>query len=46
MKTRIKVLLFFILYACDDNNNVQCFSPPPGFTFEIVDKTNWRELIY
>lgn len=47
MKTRIKVLLFFlffILYACDDNNNVQCFSPPPGFTFEIVDKTTGENL--
>jgi hypothetical protein len=48
MKTLIKVLLFFlffILYACDDNNNnVQCFTHPPGFTFEIVDKTTGENL--
>jgi hypothetical protein len=49
MKTLIKVLLFFLffclLYACEDIfKSVDCTTPPPGFTFEIVDKTTGENL--
>jgi hypothetical protein len=48
MKILIKtslLFLFFAICACDDIfKSVDCFSPPEGFTFEIVDKTTGENL--
>jgi hypothetical protein len=44
IKTSI-LFLFFGLYACEDKGGqINCFTPPEGFTFEIVDKTTGENL--
>jgi hypothetical protein len=48
MKILIKtslLFLFFAICACDDIfKSVDCFTPPEGFTFEVVDKTTGENL--
>ncbi len=47
MKNRILivlVVLVMILHSCDDCKDKACFTPPVGFTFELVDKTTMENL--
>lgn len=50
MKILIKAFIIFLfigLFSCDklgSGNNIACFTPPEGFTFEIIDKTTGENL--
>ncbi len=50
MKIPVKAFIIFLfigLFSCDKSesgNNIACFTPPEGFTFEIVDKTTGENL--
>ncbi|WP_405411784.1 hypothetical protein [Maribacter sp. Asnod1-A12] len=38
------VTFLMILTSCDDCEDKACFTPPNGFTFELVDKTTKENL--
>ena len=47
MKNNILIALIafvFIFNSCDDCGDKDCFTPPEGFTFELVDKTTKENL--
>ncbi|MEN8125871.1 MAG: hypothetical protein ABFR32_12170 [Bacteroidota bacterium] len=36
--------LILLLTSCDDCKDISCFTPPPSFSFEIVDKQTEENL--
>tara|TARA_R110000868_G_scaffold4211_4_gene26447 strand:- start:1763 stop:2215 length:453 start_codon:yes stop_codon:yes gene_type:complete len=44
-RTLITLITFvIILHSCDDCEDKACFTPPIGYTFELVDKTTMENL--